>query len=145
MPTVGKLSGIEDALNFRLSQLVLVPVRRVAWPSISFIATIGELYLEPSFMPNRSQVAEIGLMRRHVGIYQIIVRGPINTDLAPLTEIADLIIEHFFDVTIVRNGLTVRVGSFDGGQSLPYRMSAFPNEGWRALPVTVPWYCDTFV
>ena len=147
MAVTGKTARISDALNYHLTLLVLSPVRRIAWRGLAFEPVKGEVYLEPSYLPNQSDYAAIGANapRRHKGLYQITVVSPINAGEVTADEIADLVIEHFEAETITRNSQTVRIGSFDGSPGLPYRVSTFPSEGWNRTAVTVPWWTDTFI
>lgn len=147
MAVTGKTAAIANALKYRLSTLTLSPVRRIAWPNAAFAPVAGEIYLEPTVLPNRTDYGAVGANapRRHQGLYQISVRGPAITPTPEVQdEIADLIIEHFEAETIISNGVTVRIGSFDGSPGLPYRVSALIESGWRNIPVTIPWWCDTF-
>lgn len=143
----GKYVKIEDALSFRLASLALSPTRRVAWPRAAFDPVVGEIYLAPTFFPNGSDLGAVGINapRRHRGIYQVTTRGP---KTGPLTleadEVADLVIEHFAQQTITQGGLSVRIGSFDGSPSVPSRSRAIEDGVWRAVPVSIPWWCDTF-
>lgn len=142
---VGKHAIISEALNYRLSTLVLNPVRRVAWPDESFAPIVGEIYFEPSYIPNRTDFGEVGgTLRRHRGLYQVDVKGPEDKGPVPQLEIADLIIEHFVSQIIVRNGASIRIGSFDGSSAVPYPAPELIVNGWRTIPITIPWWCDTF-
>lgn len=147
MTTTGKTASIGNALNYQLAQLTLSPARRIAWPNASFTPVANEIYLRPRFMPNRTDHAAVGVNApsRHRGIYQIEVVGPARTP-APETqdEVVDAVIEHFKGQTIARNGVRVRIGSFDGSPGIPYRGSSLTVKGWAEIAVTIPWWCDTF-
>jgi hypothetical protein len=146
MTIVGKNTGISEALNYHLSQLALSPTRNISWPNLSFTPSAGEIYLEPTFIPNRANY--IGLntsIRRISGLYQINVFGPTKVSPVPQDEIADLVVEHYLGARINRNNVLVRVGLSDGGGSgsgVPYASPAIIADGWRMVPVTVPWWCD---
>lgn len=144
----GNTTRIEKALLYRLSQLVLSPVRRFALPGVDFTPVVNEIYLAPGTLWNTSERGEVGpnAARRHRGIFQINVRGPALGNRETDAEIADLIIEHYDRQVIVYGGVTVRVGNFDGGQSVPYRGSAITDTttGWRLIAVSVPFWCDIF-
>jgi len=144
MATTGKLSGIEDALHYRLNALGLSAP--IAWPGAAFQPVVGQTYVAPSILPNRTDYAAVGSNspRRHRGLYQVIIYSPINEGSLPAAEIADQIIEQFAGVTIDKNSLRVRIGSFDGSPALPYRGTSLDQDGWRLTPVTIPWWCDTF-
>lgn len=143
---VGKNSIIREALDYRLSTLVLSPVRRVFYEgSVSAPAT-GEICLVTHYMPNGTDFGSVGANapRRHRGIYQIDVKGPTNGGPIPQSEVVDAVIEHFISQYITRNGLTVRIGTFDGGPSVPSAAPELTENGWTTIPVSVPWWCDTF-
>lgn len=159
--TTGKLTSIEESLNYFLSTLVLSPTRRIAFPGDTFEPIANEIYLRPSFIPNRTDFGGVGVgaPRRHAGLYQVDVVGPVNVGVVTQSEIGDLIIEFFIQKVIIRNGIRVRIGAFDGNTSLPYRSPALvggSNQafgtsnrsvkelGWFVVPVTIPWWCDTF-
>lgn len=147
MATTGKTASIANALKYRLGQLTLSPTRRIAWPNIAFVPVDGEIYLEPRFLPNTADYGAVGANapRRHRGLYQVGVRGPALTPTPEAQdEVADAVIDHFAGQTISRNGVSVRIGSFDGSSGLPYRGSALTQSGWSIIPVTIPWWCDTF-
>lgn len=147
MTVTGKTASISDALSDRLRQLTLSPPRRVAWPGMVFTASVGEIYLEPRLLPNTTDFGAVGVNapRRHRGLYQVTVYGPaIAASPEPQDEIVDRVIEHFVAQTITRNGVTVRIGSFDGSPSVPYPSSALIAKGWRSVAVTIPWWCDTW-
>lgn len=150
MPT-GKTSSIEDALHYRLRQLTLSPTRRVAWPKEPFTPTIasdgqGEIFLRPTVFWNETERGEIGpgAARRHMGIYQIEVRAPTGLRSFAQEEIADLLIEHFDRQVISRNGLLVRIGTFNGGPAVPWRTTPIPDGAWQTIPVSCPFWCDAF-
>lgn len=145
MPIVGKLARIEDALLERLADLTLSPAVPVAWPNIVYSPTVGQPYLEPTFLPNKTDYAGIGQSapRRHFGLFSISVMGALNLGSAAASEIADSIIEHFAPpLSLDADGLDVRIGSFNGSNHVPWRGSAFPKDGWLMIAVSVPWYCD---
>lgn len=146
MAPTGNTTRIEGALLYRLSQLGFSPARRVAWPGSAFVPAVGEIYLAPGTLWNGAERGEVGARaaRRHVGIFQVNVRGPAIGFIETDAEIADRIIEHFDRQVIDRNGVIVRVGSFDGGRSVPWRGSAITEAGWRLIPVSVPFWCDVF-
>lgn len=143
--TTGRTASIEDALLYHLSVLILAPAWPIAWPNLAFTPQIGQAYLEPRFLPNVTDRAGAGTnaARRHRGLFQVTCFGTENTGSAPSSEVADAIIEHFGpDVVIDRNGVRVRIGSFDGSSSVPYRSQGFNENGWWVVPVTIPWWCD---
>lgn len=145
MSVTGKTARIFEALNYRLSTLTLSPTRRVAWPNLSFVPVVGEIYLKPAHLPVRADYAAVGtVMRRHTGLYQVSVFGPVNVTPVTQDEIVDLIVEHFAAQTITRNSQTVRIGRVDGESSVPTVAPELIEEGWRQVPITIPWYCDTF-
>lgn len=144
--TTGKLTSIKEALDYKLSTLSLSPSRRVAYEGTVFEPVVGEIYLRSNFIPNQTDLGGVGINapRRHRGIYQVTVAGPTNVGTVTQSEVADLVIEHFVQQTITRNGLTVRVGSYDGSPSVPYAAPMLIVDGWLNIPVTIPWWCDTF-
>lgn len=146
MAATGNTARIERALHYRLSTLSLSPTRRIAQPGQVFTPVVSEIYLSPGFLWNSTERGEIGgqAARRHIGIFQVAVRGPDLGNVETQTEIADLIIEHFDRQVIAREGVTVRIGSFNGGRSVPWRGSAIIEGGWRLVPVSVPFWCDVF-
>lgn len=147
MVVTGNTARIERALHYRLSQLVLVPPRRVASPGEGFTPIVGEVYLASGTLWNTTERGELGpgAARRHRGIFQVNVRGPQAGNPEPQTEVADSIIEHFDRQVIALNSVTVRIGTFDGGgRAVPWRGSAITESGWRLIPVSVPFWCDVF-
>ena len=147
MAITGNSTKIEEALNYFLNTLVLVPTRRIAWDALAFEPQTAEYYLVPSFVPNQTGLAEIGTgaPRRHTGLYQVNVHGPWDKATVVHGELADAVIEHFFRQVIARNGLTVRIGSFNGvSNPAPSRAPDFQDKGLRVTPVSVPWWCDDF-
>ena len=142
----GATTRIEKALLDKLRLLTLSPVRRVAWPGMSFVPVIGEIYLAPGILWNTSERGEVGSQaaRRHVGIFQVNVRGPAIGNPETDAEIADLIIEHFDREVISHNSVLVRIGSFTGGRAVPWRGGAITDDGWRLIPVSIPFWCDVF-
>lgn len=146
MAATGNTARIERALHYRLSTLTLSPTRRIAQPGQEFVPVVGEIYLAPGILWNSTERGEVGgqAARRHIGIYQVNVRGPALGNVEPQTEIADLIIEHFDRQIITREGVTVRIGSFNGGRAVPWRGSAITDAGWRLVPVSTPFWCDIF-
>lgn len=146
MAVTGNTARIEDALLGRLASLVLAPARRVAWPDIVFEPVVGEVYLAPGTLWNSAERGEVGpgAARRYVGIFQVLVRGPISGTSVPQKEAADSIIEHFDRQNLAYDGLIVRIGSFNGGRAVPWRGGALVDAGWRLIPVSVPFWCDVF-
>lgn len=146
MAPTGNTTRIEDALFFRLGQLMLTPTRRIAWPGSSFTPVVGEIYLAAGVLWNRIDRSEIGsaAAARHVGIFQVNVRGQAIGSPATDAEVVDAIINHFDRQTITHNSVTVRIGSFDGGRSAPWRGGAIADDGWRMIPVSIPFWCDIF-
>lgn len=147
MAITGTTTSIEDALLWHLSVLVLAPVVPVAWPDIPFTPVVGTPYLEPTVLPNKTDFAGVGVgsPHRHFGLLQVNVHGPQGQGSAPTSEIADQIMEHFApDTVIARNGVRVRIGAFDGGTAVPYRSQGFNGNGFRVIPVTIPYWCDIF-
>ena len=144
----GNTTRIEKALLSRLAALTLSPVRRVAWPGTSFTPVVNEIYLAPGILWNTSERGELGSnsARRHRGIFQVNVRGPMIGNPETDAEIADLIIEHFDRQVIVNSSVTVRIGNFDGGNAVPWRGQALPDatSGWRLIAVSVPFWSDIF-
>lgn len=141
----GKNSRIAAALNTHLAALVLTPVHAIAWENKTYTRVIGTPFLEPSVLPNRTDVAAIGANapRRHRGIYQVAVYGAQNVGEIPGTEIADRIVEHFAHGSVLAyESVRVRIGSFDGSPGVPYVSNAFNEDGWRITPVTIPYWCD---
>ena len=142
---VGKHAIISEALGYRLSLLVMVPERRVAYPNISFSPIEGEIYLRSAYLPNQSDFGAVGSnLRRHVGLYQVDVVGPTNAGPVPQLEVVDAVIEHFVGQNIVRNSKTIRIGAFDGSSGVPSAAPELIQDGWRTIPITIPWWCDTF-
>jgi hypothetical protein len=147
MAATGNTTRIENALLYRLSTLVLDPVRRIAQPGDSFTPIVGEIYLAPGVLWNRSERGEIGgsAARRHIGILQVNVRGPaLSASPEPLAEVADAIIEWFDLQVVTRNSVTVRIGSFTGGPGVPWRGGVIIDAGWALIPVSIPFWCDVF-
>jgi len=142
---VGKNAIILEALGYKLSTLVLSPTRRVAWPDLTFTPLVNEIYLRPRFLPGRSNFGAVGsTLRRHVGIYQVDVCGPPTKGSIPQMEVVDAVIEHFVSQVIVRNNASIRIGSYDGSSGVPYQSPELLEGGWRTIPITIPWWCDTF-
>lgn len=146
MAPSGNTGKIENALLYKLGALTLDPTRRVAWPDDDFTPVTGEIYLTPGVLWNNSERGEIGTGAaiRHRGIFQVILRGPQIGSPSTDANVADLIIAHFDRATITRNAVTVRIGSFDGGRAVPWRGAAIPENGWRMIPVSIPFWCDVF-
>jgi len=146
MAATGNTARIERALMYRLSTLTLSPTRRIAQPGQDFTPVAGEIYLAPGFLWNSTERGEVGSQsaRRYIGIFQIAVRGPAIANVEPQTEVADAFIDHFDRQVITRESVTVRIGSFNGGRSVPWRGSAIIEGGWRLVPVSVPFWCDIF-
>lgn len=145
MAPVGKTASIEDAMLYHLSLLVLTPAVPIAAANLAFAPTLGQPYLEVSFLPNQTDRAGVGINapRRHRGLLQVTVYGKEFDGSLPTSEIADSVIEHFAPDTVIdRNGVRVRIGSYDGSASVPYRSQGFNDDGWRIVPVTIPWWCD---
>lgn len=144
MITVGKLTSIEVTLNEHLAGLVFAPVLPIAWPDVPFEPVAK--YLVPSFLPNKTDRAGVGINapRRHLGLYQVLVRGPLGQGAAVNSETADAIVEHFANQILAANGVRVRIGSFDGGPADPWRSSAIRQDTHSDVPVTIPWWCDAF-
>lgn len=144
----GNTTRIEKALLSRAASLVLSPVRRIAWPGTAFTPITNEIYLSPGILWNTSERGELGpnAARRHRGIFQVNVRGPAVGNPETDAEVADAIIEWFDKQVIVNSGVTVRIGNFDGGNSVPSRGGAIPDAatGWRLIPVSIPFWCDIF-
>lgn len=146
MTITWKNAGIAEALDYKLSTLTLSPVRRVSWRNLPFTPVTNEIYLKPFYMPAGSNYAAIGAdLRRHIGLYQVNVVGPVGVTPVTQDAIADLIVEHFVNQTISRNGLLVRIGVITGssGNSVPSPAPEIIVDGWRTIPITVPWWLDT--
>ena len=143
--TTAVLTAIEEALNAHLVGLVFSPVVPIAWQNLSYTPMVGHTYLRPKLFPNRTDVGAVGVNapRRHRGLYQVSVYGAVDVGLAD-TWIADAIIEHFNAEVLERNGVRVRIGSFDGSASVPSRLSSFREGEWNVIPVTIPWWNDTY-
>lgn len=146
MAPTGNTARIEAALLDRLKCLDLRPKRRVAWPGAGFAAKVGEIYLAPGILWNATERRELGAhaARRHVGIFQVNVRGPALAGDTEDAEVADAIIEHFDRQVINHSGVVVRIGSFSGGRSVPWRTGPMVDAGWRLIPVSIPFWCDIF-
>jgi hypothetical protein len=145
VPATGTLSAIEEALHYWLSQLTFTPSLYIAWPGRAYNPALGSPYLEPDFMPNKTEYGSIGAnaLRRHRGLYQVLVHDAENVGTNPVAEKADLIIAHFLPpLTVERNGVRVRMGSFDESTPLPWRARSHSEAGWITVPVTIPWWCD---
>lgn len=138
------LAGIEAALHDKLKSVIasFTPVPPVAWPNKSYQPVVGTSFLMPRFFPNDSDWGELGQrLTRHRGLYQVTVRGPIdsgNKDAA----VADNIIAGFKAAVCELGGVRVRIGSFDGTPGVPYRQGAFEDGSWNLTPVTIPWWSD---
>jgi hypothetical protein len=146
MAVTGNSARIETALQYRLRTLELDPVRRIAWADSAFQPIADEIYLEPGTLWNPTQRGEIGTRapKRYVGIFQVLVHGPVLGDQNAQKEVADAIIEWFDRQVITRNDVTVRIGSFEGGRSVPWRGSSIVQGAWRLIPVSIPFWCDVF-
>ena len=146
MAATGNTTRIEGALFTRLASLTLTPARPIAWPGSGYEPVVGTIYLAPGILWNSSERGEIGsgAARRHVGIFQVNVRGPAIGNPETDAEIADQIIEHFDRQVITHNSVTVRIGSFNGGRSVPWRGGIITDAGWRLIPVSIPFWCDVF-
>ena len=144
MAPVGNSSKIENTLYYHLGQLTLVPTRNIAWPDINYTPVEGEIFLEPSVLWNNTDLAEIGTgaADRYVGILTVGVKGPVVVDSLPEKEVADSVIAHYNRTVITRNSITVRIGSFVGGNNVPWRGASFTDNGWRIIPVSIPFWCD---
>lgn len=147
MAVTGKGASIEDALFTHLALLVTTPATLVAWPDLPFAPDIAAPYLEPFVLPNQTDLAGLGTgaARRHFGLLQVTVRAGEGTGAATTSQIADQIIEHFApDTVISANSIRVRIGAFNGGPAVPYRSQGFNENGYRVVPVTIPYWCDIF-
>lgn len=143
--TTGKNTSIGEALDYWLNSLVLTPTRRIAQRNLTFVPEVNEIYLRPTVLHANTDFGDIGArMRRHRGIYLVGVFGPVNTGPTTQSEIADLIVEHFVSETISRNGVNVRIGTPDGGPGVPSQGTESSVGGWRNIPVSIPWWCDTY-
>jgi hypothetical protein len=145
VPVTGTLAAVEEALHYRLAQLVFTPALHIAEPGQTYKPSIGTSYLEPDFLPNKTEYGSIGVnaLRRHRGLYQVLVHDAENAGTIPVAEKADLIIAHFMPPVVVeRNGVRVRMGSYDSSTPLPWRSRAHSEAGWITVPVTIPWWCD---
>jgi hypothetical protein len=146
MAPTGNTTRIEGALLDKLRTLVLNPARPVAWPGTTYTPVVGTIYLAPGFLWNSTERGETGSQsaRRHVGIFQVNVRGPAIGNPETDAEIADRIIEHFDRQVIPHNSVIVRIGSFNGGRAVPWRGGALTEDGWRLIAVSIPFWCDVF-
>lgn len=150
MTIVGQNAAIGETLDYWLSTLdvsaLSISAPRVAWRNLAFTPILGETYLRPAILPANSDYGSVGTnMRRHIGLYQVNVVGPIAVSAVPQDQIADAIVELYINQAISRNGILVRIGKTDGGiNGIPYVSSELTVGGWRTVPVTIPWWCDTF-
>jgi len=148
MAPVGNSAKIEDSLFYTLGQMTFTPTRRIAWPDIDppFEPVESEIYLEPTVLWNETDRAEIGTgaPNRHMGIFQILTRGPIAISSQPQIELVDEIIAAFDRLVISQNSITVRIGSFNGTRSVPWRGSSFDEDGKNVIPISIPFWCDIF-
>lgn len=146
MAITGKTAAIAEALRFHLGEKAFDPVLPIAWEGMKYTPTTGETYLAPSVLPNRTDLGAVGANapRRFLGLFQVVVCGPMHGSPTTLEDIADELIEHFRNALIERNSVRVRVGSFNRSPSLPWQSPAIIDNGWRRVPVTVPWWSDVF-
>jgi hypothetical protein len=70
----------------------------------------------------------------------------VNVSAVPQDQVADAVVEHFADQIIRRNYLDIRIGSINGIGSggVPYVSREITSDGSRMVPVTIPWWCDSF-
>lgn len=143
VPT-GKLTIIQEALDYFLSTISMTGINGIAVKGATFQPVVDTIFLRSSFLPNRTQLGELGTgaARRHVGLFQVDVRAFEIANPLAQTQIVDRVIDHFWRQTISRNGLIVRIGSFDGAHSVPFPSPEYEDAPWTVIPVTVPWWAD---
>lgn len=144
--TTGRRASIFEALDFTLRQIVLSPTRRIAIRNVKFTPVADEIYLVPSMLPARSDFVGVGTnIERNIGLFQVNIVGPTEKNAIDQDEVADAVCEHFkTNYKINRNGVLVRIGVTTGstGGGVPYVSPEIVADGWRTLPVTIPWWCD---
>ncbi len=142
---VGTRAIIAEALDYTLGTLVLDPVRRIAQRNRGFEPIVDEIYLKPTFMPARSDYVGVGTTsERFIGLYQVNVVGPDDKNPVIHDNVADAVAAHFKGLKITRNSKLIRIGVTTGDATggTPYVSAEIIANGWRTIPVTIPWWCD---
>lgn len=140
-----KLTLIEDALKARLTLYADATGTPVAWEDVSYSPTLGQTYLQPVFMPNRTGVITLGDTgpQYHFGLYSISVHGKQGQGSRVNSLVADAIIEHFPPgLVIAHGGIQLSIGSTDGSPGVPWRSGAIRNGVTTMIVVSVPWWID---
>lgn len=130
---------IAELLMWKLSTLVLSPVYPIAWPNEEFNPPIGKRYLQPTFLPNRTQSVGLdsGSSDDYTGLFQVSVFGPTQPDfpgIIGIVDVAGAVVEHFPKfVPIFRNGIKVVVSN------KPWATEPMDLSDRNMVAVTVPY------
>lgn len=145
--TTGITASIENALLTFLGTLVTTPACEIAWPGLPYQENVGTSYLRPSVLPNRPDLAGVGVgaAERHYGLFQVLVHADTALGAVTASEIADQVRTHMKLGTVIdANGVRVRIGTFNGGNGVPWVSQGINTNGFRVVPVTIPYWCDIF-
>lgn len=145
--SIGPTASIEKTLLDYLATLVTVPAFAVAWPNLGYEPVPGSSYLRASVLPNQTDLAGVGpgAAERHVGLFQVLVNGDENVGSAAVSDVADQVRTFFKTGTVIAgNGVRVRIGSYNGSNGVPWVSQGFNENGFRVIPVTIPYWCDIF-
>jgi hypothetical protein len=138
MAVVGIEAEIEDALLYRLSQLVFSPAIPVAYPGVAYDPTGVDTYIEAHFFtaPTDRLAVNTNAPHDHTGLLQLSLRTkPGQGDISPRI-LASQILAHFAeDAPIDRN--TVRVKVLGRGTAAAGRLDG----AWWHIPITIKWQC----
>lgn len=138
MAVTGTEAAIEDALLWKLSQLVLSPVLPIAQPNVQYDPGEGQAYAMADFIVAPPLRLALGSnhTREHTGILQLNLFSPIGRGEIGARQVASAILNHFTeDAPINRNGVTVRVT--ERGTAGSARIDG----PMIVMSIGVPWTC----
>lgn len=130
---------IVNALLTRLSTLVVTPTALpVAWPDVPYAPTVGQAHLRASILrADPSQVTlGTGGYTRSRGVLQVDVCMPEGSGEVKGSAVADQVIAHFKQTTLVSGLTTVRV------IRRPHIAAVLKDSPWYRFIVRVPYQAD---
>ncbi|WP_288639216.1 DUF4128 domain-containing protein [uncultured Comamonas sp.] len=124
---------IDAALESHLLTLPGAP--SIAWEDVAFTPTVGQAYLQVNQLRNTPiDHAESLDVREDRGILQVTVVHPAGGGKVAALELAHKVAQHF--------ALGTRL-EFAGGAVTVYHSpdigTAYPDEGWLRIPVSIRW------
>jgi hypothetical protein len=129
------MSGpVHAALDGHLAKLDGLPP--IVWENVrTDPPKDGSAYLIVAFMPGNRIFGSLGVQgsAHERGIYQVGISAPGGSGSGAAEDVADRIIAHF---------TRRQIGSVR--TLLPYRSQAAPDEGRLWLPVSIPYFVETF-